>query len=331
MASLITPGIFTSGPKDALVTKDVYREDVLSAANTYKETPAEVDSAASYLKNVNIDAKSITEAIKASVKATTTGNKLDTSVLKKRLERSLGIPGAINDIVNSTKNELFKGLDDATGLKGLKVAYNGVETAVKNMDSLTAGGIVDVLNSLSGESGILSLFDLDAEAAGLRYFLGLATDWGLVDLVDDIIKKMQDSDDLNEMLEDLAIRAAKNGNFASCKSLCEKMGQSRTYAIIDDIIGSLMASYQISETETRPYTTIGNEILAFFAWISPKWDHDTTEPELFNLRYYMKATADMREVLSHTAKHPQAVVSGNVKLNQLTAVVKESFPDLTEL
>lgn len=331
MASLITPGIFSSGPKDPLVTKDVYREDVLAASNTYKETPAEVDSAASYLRNANVDMKSITDAIKASVKVTSTGNKLDTSILKHRLEKSLGIPGSINDISNSTKNELFKGLEDATGLKGLKVAYNGVDSAIKNMDAVNASGIVGILNSLAGESGILSLFDLDAEAAGLRYFLGIATDWGLVDLVDDIIKKMKDSDDLNEMLEELAVRAAKNGNFNSCKSLCEKMGQQRTYAIMDDIIGSLVAAYQIGTAETRPYTAVGSEILAFFSWISPSWDHDATEPNLISLRYYIKATAGMREILSHTEKRAYAAASSNVKLSQFVTVVKESFPDLSEL
>lgn len=331
MASLITPGIFSSGPKDALVTKDVYREDVLSAANTYKENPAQLDSATSYLKDLNIDARSITDAIKASVKATTTGNRLDTSVLKRRLEKALNIPGSVNDMTNSAKNELFQGLESATGLKGLKVAYNGVETAIKNIDSLDASSIVGVLDSLAGESGILSLFDLDAEAAGLRYFLGLATDWGLTDLVDDIIKKMKDSDDLNEMLEELAVRAAKNGNFSSCKSLCEKMGHSRTYAIMDDIIGSLVSAWQIASTETRPYTTIGNEILTFFQWISPTWDHDSAEPGLIDLHYYIKATAAMREVLMHTAKYTYAAAADVVKQQQLTAVVKTSFPDLTDL
>lgn len=329
--TMITPGIYTSGPKDTLVTKDVYREDVLAAANTYKENPAELDSATSYLTDANVSPKTITDALKDAIKSTSTGNKLDMSVLKRRLEKSLNIPGNINDLSNSTKNELFKGLEDMTGLKGLKVAYNGVESAIKGYDSLNASGIVGVLNALAGESGVLSLFDLDAEAAGLRYFLGLATDWGLVDLVDDIIKKMKDSDDLNEMLEELAIRAAKNGNFSSCKSLCEKMGHGRTYAIMDDIIGSFMASYQIGANETRAYNTIGNEFLAFFNWISPAWDHDPVEADLVSLRYYIKATAGMREVLSHTAKYLPAGAADSVRQQQYTAVVKESFPDLVDL
>lgn len=329
--SMITPGIYTSGPKDTLVTKDVYREDVLTAANTYKENPVELDSATSYLTDANVSPKTITDALKDAIKSTSTGNKLDMSVLKRRLEKSLNIPGTISDLSNSTKNDLFKGLEDMTGMKGLKVAYNGIESAIKGYESDNASGIVGVLNALAGDSGVLSLFDLDAEAAGLRYFLGLATDWGLVDLVDDIIKKMQDSDDLNEMLEELAIRAAKNGNFTSCKSLCEKMGHDRTYAIMDDIIGSFVASYQIGASETRAYNIIGAEFLAFFNWISPNWDHDTAETELISLRYYIKATAGMREVLAHTTKYIPAGAAESVRQQQLSAVVKESFPDLTDL
>jgi hypothetical protein len=174
--SMIKPGIWSSGPDDSLVRKDVYREDVLAASNTYSETPNEVVSAASYLKDANVSSNSIAQAIKDSIKSTSTGNTLDMGVLRKRLERGLNIPGSLSEATTGQKNQILKDLEASTGTKGLKVAYQGVESAVRNLDTNSASSVVDVLNGLTGNSGLVILLDLDAEAAGLRYFLGLATD-----------------------------------------------------------------------------------------------------------------------------------------------------------
>jgi hypothetical protein len=195
--SMIKPGIWSSGPDDSLVRKDVYREDVLAASNTYSETPNEVVSAASYLKDANVSSNSIAQAIKDSIKSTSTGNTLDMGVLRKRLERGLNIPGSLSEATTGQKNQILKDLEASTGTKGLKVAYQGVESAVRNLDTNSASSVVDVLNGLTGNSGLVILLDLDAEAAGLRYFLGLATDWGLVDLVDAVLQKSADSKELN--------------------------------------------------------------------------------------------------------------------------------------
>lgn len=329
--SLIKPGIWSSGPDDSLVKKDVYREDVLAASNTYTETPDQVISAASYLKNANVSPNSITQAIKDALKSTSTGTSLDMGVLRKRLERSLNIPGSLADATQSQKNAILKELEAATGTKGLKVSYQGIESSVRNLDAMSASSIVDVLDSLTGSTGLVKLLDLDAEAAGLKYFLGLATDWGLVDLVDAVLAKSETSKELNALLEEQTLRAAKNGNVQSTFSLMKKMGHSRSYAIRDDIIKELISNFKIGVTDERSHITIGQELVNVFTWIDPNWDRDTSESNLYNIRYYMMASTDAQTVLLQLDNRKCPAAGSVIRTGDIESILKITMPDTAVL
>lgn len=329
--SMIKPGIWSSGPDDNLVKKDVYREDVLAASNTYSETPNEVVSAASYLKDANVSSNSIAQAIKDSIKSTSTGNTLDMGVLRKRLERGLNIPGSLSEATTGQKNQILKDLEASTGTKGLKVAYQGVESAVRNLDTNSASSVVDVLNGLTGNSGLVKLLDLDAEAAGLRYFLGLATDWGLVDLVDAVLQKSADSKELNALLEEQAIRAAKNGNVQATFSFLQKMGHGRAYAIRDEVIKELISNFNIGTTDERSHIVIANELVNVFEWIDPKWNIDLNDPKLYNIRYYMMASTDAKTVLLQLDTRKCPAAGGVIKAGDIEAILKITMPDTAVL
>lgn len=326
--SMISPGIYNKGPNDTLIEKDVYREDVLESANNYQVTDPAMTSATDFVKDLNVSASDITGGIAKSVKATSTGLKLDSGSLKKQLEKALKIPGSLNDIKDAQKNILLKGLEDATGLKGLKTVINGTTAAIKGMDSLTAGSAIEIINQLAGSNGLLEFLDLDAEAAGLRYFCGLLVDWGVGDLFDDILSKIKDSDTLNELLEELTVQAAKNGNIELTDQLSKKMGHGRAYVIRKEIITALISNYHLAENETRAYGVIGETLLSYFGWLDANWDKDPYDATLTCMTYYILASTDARTVLSYTNRDHYAASSAIMKSRPVEETIKLSFPDL---
>jgi hypothetical protein len=191
--------------------------------------------------------------------------------------------------------------------------------------------VVDVLNGLTGNSGLVKLLDLDAEAAGLRYFLGLATDWGLVDLVDAVLQKSADSKELNALLEEQAIRAAKNGNVQATFSFLQKMGHGRAYAIRDEVIKELISNFNIGTTDERSHIVIANELVSVFEWIDPKWNIDLNDPKLYNIRYYMMASTDAKTVLLQLDTRKCPAAGGVIKAGDIEAILKITMPDTAVL
>ena len=325
--SKVKPTTFQKGPNSVVAVKDVYRQDVLDHANTYSVTDRITDAATNYLGDFNTDPGSIMDAVNGSMTSSADGIGIDGDKLKKRIGRTVGIPTSFSDITSRQQGKILSKIEEMTGLKGLKVLVGDGTSSIKGGFS-DATSIVDLVNKMAGNSKLIELLDLGTEAGLITTVTDKLLEWNVIEVVDNIIDKMRDSKAKNEALEMVTLKAAMRGNLSQTKHFAEKMGQSRSYAIREDIISALISCFNFNDDDNRPYGVIGNELIAFFAWMDPMWDKDQQKQSFTSLKYYILASSDAKEVLNFTEQREFAAAGSIIKYKDIPGVVRETFPEL---
>lgn len=327
----IKPTVHGVDPKQSPVVKDVYHDDVLESANEITQESPVKQAAAEYLDNTNLGTDDIVPTIKDSIGSDSDGATFDFSAAKKRIERAFGANGSTTGLSSKQKRDIGNALETVSNNRDSKLLFNDVEKIIKGgTDNLSAGSIVDTINSISGRGEFFKMLDLGAQAGFIRGITDTIIDWGVPELIDKLLDSLDDAKLKNEMLEENAIRAARNGDVYQTKHFCEKMGQQRSFSIHRDLITYLMKNYKIADGESRSYTTLGNELLNFYMWLSPTWDKDPYDSGLDCLEFYTFANTNAEAVLRHTRVSTNAALGAKVKIEKPLQTAGRLFPKMVE-
>lgn len=331
------PVVKTAGPRDDLVKKDVYREDVLAAANTYMSQNPTVTRAGEYLKSLGNNPSGLLGDVTGSVKSTGTGLELDASSMRKRLMGTLGVGSFINDLTDGMKTDFLSTMMGVEGAEA-KMLINDVEYAMAGgTDALSATGIADTINRLTGNAGLVKFLDIGGQVGIVRYLSGMLSDIGAFTAIDELIATIKDEKEKNAMLEEMAIRSARMGDLDAVEHFVDGMGGGRAYAVREELCTAIVSYFKFPFENQQPWAIYGEKISALMSKIDAGWWLDERKEGGGDLKYLCVCSEDAYTALTNlstagNAKN-QAIVTftiaaSTIKSESVDMVLRTSFPQV---
>lgn len=332
-----TPNVKTFGPRNDLIKKDIYREDVLSAANSYMTQNPVVSKAGEYIKDRANDPRGLLEGVTGSIKSTGTGIELDASGMRKRLMGTLGVGSFINDLTDSMKTDFMSTMLGVEGADA-KVLINDIEYAMAGgTDALSAVGIADTINRLTGNSGLVKFLDIGGQVGIVRYLTTMLGDIGAFEAIDELIATIKDEKEKNAMLEEVTLRAARMGDLDGVEHYVDAMGSGRAYAIREPLCEAIVAYFRFPFENQQPWFVYGERIVAIMNKVDVGWWSDERNPNGGDLRYFSLCSEDAFTALSNlpTLDRPDneiivvmTIAGSVVKSEGVDMILRTSFPQV---
>ena len=205
------------------------------------------------------------------------------------------------------------GSQDGEGLvKSILGAQADVTGIINGLDPHSANSIASAITAITGNSNLLSFIDVGAELGVFSYFTGRLIELGAIDAIDALLSKIKDERDLNAMLEDLAMGAARQSELGMCRHFVEKMGSGRAYNMRNALSTAIVSSYAVPYEDKRSVNELYAELTGLLTLINPKWRLDEANPEFQSLEYFSKATPDAIDVLSTNETDRGLAAAGSV-------------------
>lgn len=314
-APVSKPRISVTNPDKKLQVKDVTRQDVLEKVNTYYEESPTLNKASEYLKSDQVNSRGILSSITDSLVPTGAGLAIDKDTLRQRLSESMGLGSLVSGLSQSMLGELASamGAQDGDGfVKSLMGSYNEASGIIEGLDPKSANSIAGAIARLTGQDGLLSFLDIGAELGTISYLTNKLIELGAVDAIDALLAKIKDERDLNAMLEDLALEAARQSDLPMCKHFVEKMGTSRAYNMRDALCTAIVSSYMFAYEDTRSLEERYIELVGLLGQINPGWTRNERHTQFESLEYFSKATPDAITVLQTNKELMSLAAAGSV-------------------
>ena len=302
-------------PDKKLQVKDATRQDILEKVNTYTEESPTIKRATDYIKNNQVTSRGILASITDSLVPTGAGLTIDKNTLRQRLSESMNVGSLVSGLSESMLGELATamGSQDGEGLvKSILGAQADVTGIINGLDPHSANSIASAITAITGNSNLLSFIDVGAELGVISYFTGRLIELGAIDAIDALLSKIKDERDLNAMLEDLAMGAARQSELGMCRHFVEKMGSGRAYNMRNALSTAIVSSYAVPYEDKRSVNELYAELTGLLTLINPKWRLDEANPEFQSLEYFSKATPDAIDVLSTNETDRGLAAAGSV-------------------
>lgn len=302
-------------PDKKLQVKDATRQDILEKVNTYTEESPTIKRATDYIKSDQVTSRGILASITDSLVPTGAGLTIDKNTLRQRLSESMNVGSLVSGLSESMLGELATamGSQDGEGLvKSILGAQADVTGIINGLDPHSANSIASAITAITGNSNLLSFIDVGAELGVISYFTGRLIELGAIDAIDALLSKIKDERDLNAMLEDLAMGAARQSELGMCRHFVEKMGSGRAYNMRNALSTAIVSSYAVPYEDKRSVNELYAELTGLLTLINPKWRQDEVNPEFQSLEYFSKATPDAIDVLSTNETDRGLAAAGSV-------------------
>lgn len=188
MVSRISDSIFQGLPVDELVVEDAYNILSSETRNSVYDTVKGIysDSVKGLISNKN----SVREL--SSILLDAKAGYIDK---REMMERALGamgssLPSLVGQLGGTLKNKLeslTSGFISDTAEKTMALLHKGSELLVKATEYANLDGLVGMVQELTGDFELISLIDIEAESAVLAAFMDQLVEYGIPELIDDVI------------------------------------------------------------------------------------------------------------------------------------------------
>ena len=271
------------------------------------------------------------KAIFRSIKDVTTvsgeGVGLDFDKVKSRVERAFGAGGSTNGLSGTMKDSIVNAAEIVGG-KDVGIIVGDALLFVDGRQYEDVSSVMDLVERVTQPGGALDVLDFAGQAALINGIANKLIDWGVPDIIDDILDTIKDIRFKNSMYEELCIRAAAQGSLEITNHYGELMGSSRRHAIADDVIKNIMMRFILPKKDTRSLSWWGAELLRVINTFKTNWDIDPYDHNITCLYYYSVAGDDTTNVLRHTDKRIHAIAGLSVNYEPPERTILRSFPQL---
>lgn len=181
-----------------------------------------------------------------------------------------------------------------------QVLLGGVQTIIDAKDLDTAQGIAGVLESLTGDSQLLKVLNLEDEAALVGNTLKKASKLRIPKLIDTIVATVKDDRAKKRLLVSTLPTAAIHSDLETVSSVMEQMSPYGVYTTYPDVIRWLLANYRTLHGGDPTPTDI-KEFLTMLKKFDEKWWMTKRgNDEVFNFDLFSNVSPHAKIVLSRT-------------------------------
>jgi len=308
---------FATGPKDEVAVADVYAplpaEPINNAPRPVSETTAKVADALTKATD-KVDWSQLGSGLVEGGKEK-----------KEALAMLKDATGGLNSTINEVKGELLTsmlasvGFKDqpaelAKGLLGLpggkdpsavllsnhpkiKVLYGAVSGIRNGADLSTAKGVAEMVNSITGDSELAKVLDMESQFAAIGKVMSKATKLKIPGLIDRIIDHFDEEDRPAFVLTN-ALQIILDGDLAAIDRMITLAGAQAVIANVPNAVELILMSYHFPLAAPEPTTAMANSLVAVLDRLDGHWEdykRDTTF--ISNLENFVYASPHAKKLL----------------------------------
>jgi len=323
MASIARP-VFEAGPSDQIKEVDVYN---ITDTQTRNALTSKLSTFGDGLSGVYGKSTQVLSGIKNRLLS---GN-IDVYQASERIERALkGSRSDITSLSTDLQNVIFEEVTGkAPGTNYVKKASDLINTVkivtergdrvFNNTNYGQVNAVMRFVSDLTGNSIFKSL-DLGAEAALLKGVLTEVSQWGIPELIDDILDKT-DKEVSRTAVRRSASAIASAGDIDSIESMINKLGASTLTSQTPNFASTLISRYRFKPgTTAADYPALLTQLVSVMDKLQPNWFFtnrnylsDETQREvsedIANLSVLAVASDDAVTLLSSSDEYLKYVVT----------------------
>lgn len=328
-ANKVASSLFKSGPVDALLTVDHYKQKANVTLNQLPDILKNfsADAAATLRKNPNA-----LKSIMKDVTAASSGRLSKTDALL-RIGKSMGSSGLMKTLTSGMQNTVFETFDKFGVSKGTVSSIMGAtKTGVKaymsgNLDDVT--GLASLAKQLTGKSDIFNVFDLAAEAAMATTIIDYAIRSGATDLLDETIRSTSDRSVGYYAYRQNYPVAVLNSNIEALKKMGAELTAGGVLSALPDACKRILMFYRFADNTTpAQYDQRTAELLEVLNHINPNWaKYDRNGESVDNLEMFTYASPHAITLLGRLDAYKLPIlIAPTYKSSALTSLLKQWYP-----
>lgn len=324
----IADSMFSAGAMDKLLAIDVY-EQVDSKTKT-----GFISQVKSFGKEAMDSIRTLPGTVRDFAGTVSFENgkvKLSKSELTNRLVDLAGnASGPFSKLSAAAQNSVlstFGASPDTAGM--IRTAIGDSFSMLSSADVTDARGLVDMLETITGNSGIAKLFDLEAEMALFGGILGEAIRLGVPDAIDELYDKFKDDQNARKVFSDNLLMAATSGDLAAVQRIIAKIGLQAALSQVPDLIQIILMGYTF-----KPLTTAAEwparlgELKSTIASIDPNWYRYKRNGQwVNNLAPFTYISDDAKKLfLTDPDFKEAAMIAGEFPSEDIMSILTRNYP-----
>lgn len=309
--------------KDA-VTNSLFKQadaGVVATVTVTNEVKAEIQKSVSVVKSI-VGQNPLQLALGVANGSLTKESIISKMGVLNKADALAKLKAAINpNLVNDVKGNLLTGLLKGVGFKGdsdslvkgilglpggktpinvlldgnpkLKILYNAVDV-IKHADNLdSAHGVASLLSSLTGDSELAKVLDMESEFVAMGNIMVLANIWNVPHLVDKAIDRFTDSDDKRKFAIANADVAASSGGLYLVNRIIQIAGTGAVLANVPQVINKILTGYKLPAGMITITLTEAQLLRDTLLQLNPNWfQYSRNGVWISNLDPFLTMSAD---------------------------------------
>jgi hypothetical protein len=331
MASRLAGTVFQTNGREAMLAQDAYGISNQQTKNTVFDSLKGVYSEGiSGLQTNPSSIKQLTQLILSSKN----GN-VDKADMLDRALSAMGssLPALIGSIAGGVKNQLAGAAGTLIGPgaeKAVNVVYGNLGKIVKVATVNDLSGLADVLNELTGNSELMKVINIEAEAAVLGGLMGMLIQYDIPGLLDDVANMAGSSESLKLAYQYVSTDSIVGTDLATINRVIDKIGLAAYLEVNPNPINTILSGFYFGTGDTvDTYPTKRALLISTLNRIDPHWEeYNRNGVYVKNLSAFSVASTDAKTLLN--LAEPESILSmiaPSFLASSVSQVIKALYPD----
>lgn len=217
----------------------------------------------------------------------------------------------------------------------LKIIYNGATLIRDSKDTNRAAGIMSLVNSISGNSELAKVLNMESQFSVLKDLMGMASVYKIPELIDTLLDKFDSDEEKARFLLTSAPDAFRNSDIALIDKIMDANSPELVKAKVGDPVGILLINYRLplgfDKTNPASYTSASTELINVLNRVDPYWDSTNRNGVMVsNIAPFAVANADALLILSTVTIYAErCMLAGTYRLDSIINISIKNYPWLT--
>lgn len=349
MAGKIADTTFNVGPTNDVATVDVYKEQDSKPKGSKTETAA-----------ANVGSKAV-EALKSGItlkdiaKITNIENgkaSIDKSAATDKLKDVTGgLDSPVASLGDALADDLLVALGFGRGEAGagtpglpgdgnvagkkltsgdIRFVYDSVQNIRKTADLSSAQGVASLLNSISGNSQLAKILDMESTFAVLGKIMQKVSELGIPEAIDMILDKLADDKERRRLLLENLRAAVMASDLYTINKAIDYVGSAGVLTRVPDIVDLLFMFYRYPPGSSVATTALRDQLINTLARIDVHWyQYERNGVWISNLQPFTYASESALALMALSPTHlvPSRIAKSYYKTS-LIDLARERHPNI---
>jgi len=331
MSSRLSNTIFQTNGRDAMIVEDAYRISNDAPKNTVFDSLKGVYSdGIEGLKTNTSSVKELTNLILSAKRGT-----VDKADMFERALSAMGssLPSLLGSIGGALKNQLASVAGTLIGPdaeKNVNIIYGNLDKIIKVAGVNDIDGLAEIVNELTGNSDLMKVINIEAEAAILGGITQQLLRYGIPDLVDDVMAQSASDEAIKKAYQFVSTDSIVGTDLATINRVLDKIGLAAYLEVNPNPIKNILGSFYFGTDDTiDKWPAKRALLLSTLNRIDPHWEeYNRNGTYVKDLNAFTTASTDAKKLLNMADPEALLTLIGPSFLSTgVSSVMKTLYPE----